>query len=348
MKIVAAWALGASLMTGAFAQSEPVYGTGRSVKDQGITLKGWGSGLIRETDETAYEGTFSIRISARNFFQGGRLILEKPVDLSAMKSDSDNMLMIALKVVDQLSGGGGAGGTGRPGVGSASGGGGRPGPGGSPSGGGGRPGEGGGGMGQPGGGPGGPPGGPPPGPGGRGQGTGSSGAVTAASEGIKQLRMIVTTTDGLKSEIYFPIQATKGTTGWDKVGVPLKAINGFERTNQIVKEVAFSSDSTGTFYVGEIAVSSDSTPITGDVPTMEYNLALGDTAEFTAQGYAGASRLRYTWDFDSTDGIQVDAEGQTIQRKFRKPGEFTVTVTISDAYGLKKPFTSTIKVTVNP
>ncbi len=44
----------------------------------------------------------------------------------------------------------------------------------------------------------------------------------------------------------------------------------------------------------------------------------------------------------------MDAEGQIVKRKFRVPGEYTITLTISDAFGLKQPFQTTIKVTVNP
>ena len=78
------------------------------------------------------------------------------------------------------------------------------------------------------------------------------------------------------------------------------------------------------------------------------NLALGDQVTFSGSGFGGATPLRYTWDFDSADGVGVDSEGQSVIRRFRKPGDYTITLTITDIYGLKKPYTTTIKVTVNP
>ena len=48
-----------------------LYAPARSIKSQKISLEGWGSGTIAETDGIAYEGMTSIRVSTRNFFQGG-------------------------------------------------------------------------------------------------------------------------------------------------------------------------------------------------------------------------------------------------------------------------------------
>jgi hypothetical protein len=168
---------------------------------------------------------------------------------------------------------------------------------------------------------------------------------------IKQLRMIVSTTDGKKSEIYIPVgtsQSAANALGWRSVAVPLQAINGFDRTNKIVDGIAFSADTYATVYVGEMNVMNDTTPIRGGVNADKLNLALGDEVKLTAWGDAGASVLQYQWDFDDRDGIQVDSEGQVVSRKFRKPGSFKVTLTISDLYGLKKPYVTSFPVTVNP
>jgi hypothetical protein len=101
-------------------------------------------------------------------------------------------------------------------------------------------------------------------------------------------------------------------------------------------------------YVGELRVVNDTTPITGEPNLRTLNLALGDEVAFSASGYGGSTILKYSWDFDDKDGIQEDAVGQSVRHKFRKPGPYTVTLTISDAYGLKKAYTTTIKATVNP
>jgi hypothetical protein len=355
----------ASLAGSAAAQSVSVlYSPARTAKDQGLTLRGWGSGLISETDETAYEGANSLRVSTRNFFQGGTIRFAKPIDLNQEFGEKANLLRLTYKVADGGAVGSGAGpGRGGPGEGlSGPGRGGAPGrgapggtsgPGGRPGGGpGGRPGGAGpGGFpgGAPGGGfPGGAPGGFAGGPQG---GLGSpGGGGQAATPAIKTLRAIVTTTDGKKSEAYVPVTSTAvNERGWATLAVPLQAITGLDRTNKQIQEIAFSADDTVTFYIGDLRVVSDTTPIRGETDIKgSLNIGATETRTFRAYGSGGASILRYTWDFDDADGIQVDAEGQTVRRRFRKPGTYTITLTVSDYFGLKEPYKTTLKVTVNP
>jgi hypothetical protein len=301
----------------AAAQGTVLYAPVRDIKDQGIQLQRWGSGTISQTDETAYEGTHSLRVSSRNFFQGGILHWERPVDLGKDFSDKSNMLRVVFKLAEGgvISPGGGGDRGGDPGLsGSASSG--RP------------PGQGG-----------------PPGLSGMGN-MGGGGSVQA---GLDQLRVIITTTDGKRSEAYVP--ASAGFTeerGWNSVAIPLQAIRGFDRTNKIVKSVALAPDQTATFYLGDLRVVNDTTPLRGEISPISLNIGAGQEVRLTATGSGGASILRYTWDFgDGTDGDQVDAEGQVITRRFRKPGTYTITVTISDFFGLKQPYKTTIRAVVN-
>ena len=71
MKLATTAVLAATLVGSAVAQGTILYAPVKLILDQGISVKGWGSGTIAETDETAYEGVRSIRISSRNYFQGG-------------------------------------------------------------------------------------------------------------------------------------------------------------------------------------------------------------------------------------------------------------------------------------
>lgn len=298
-----------------------VYMPQKSIGDQQISLRGWGSGTIAQTDELAYEGTNSIRVSSRNFFQGGIMTFGNPVDLSKEFGDKSNMLRLTLQVPDAKTtlggdpGGGGTGGV----VG---------------------PGKGGGSVGA-------------AGAAGAGVGAGQPAqnpgrsTTTSSQPPLTMVRMIVTTSDGLKSEAYVPISTSgKGERGWKNVAIPLSAITGFARTNKMVKEIALAGDSTATFYVGEIRTINDTTPITGEARIDRTNMALGDTGTLTAYGYGGASVLKYEWDFDS-DG-QVDAEGPYLKHRFRKPGDITITLMVSDVHGLKQPYKTTLKVKVNP
>lgn len=385
----------AALSTAAPAQaSTPIlYTPVKPASEQGIVVKGWGSGTGAETDEAAYEGVHSIRVSTRNFFQGAFISYATPISLGDQFGDRNNLLKLVLKTADA---GGAGSGSGMPGMGApGKGGAGMPGmggPGRGPGGGSGMPGMGGpgrgGGAGMPGGagrggsqggsmgsgmggpGMGGPGmGGPGQGPGrGGGMGPGGMGAPggpggmggmgggTSDTTSLKTVRVIVTTTDGKKSEAYMPISTSgAGERGWRTVAIPLQAIAGFERTNKTIKEIAFAGDVTTTFYVGDIRVVNDPTPIRADIlGRRTYNLALGDKVTFQGGGQGGSSVLEYVWDFDSTDGLQEDAIGQTITHQFRKDsqdlagGKYTVTLTVRDKFGLKKPATATVEVVVNP
>ncbi|MBV6458320.1 MAG: hypothetical protein HONBIEJF_01447 [Fimbriimonadaceae bacterium] len=325
-------ALAAGIAAIASAQvATGIYTAGRTLKDQGISVSSWGSGQITETDDIAVEGTTSIRISTRNYFQGGIIRFAKPVDLSQLYADKNNLLMLTVRLADSsvtLGSGGKTGGGSNSQPGSVgTGGGGKTGAG-NPGGignegstvGGGKTG---------------------------GSGTDSSVSVTAAP--LRSLRLIFTTSDGMKSECYVDaMTSAPNDRGWRNIAVPLQAIAGLGRTNKAISDIVISGDSTATFYLGEMVVINDSTPIYAELQNTDMNLALGDEVEFRGYGSAGSSVLVYSWDFDASDGVAVDAEGMTVKRKFRKPGKFVVTLTVSDKFGLKEPKTSKVTIEVNP
>lgn len=354
------WMTGMGVLATAIAfgqASTIIYAPVKMIKDQNIGLKSWGAGTAAETDEMAFEGAHSIRISTRNYFAGGLLQFGSPVALADKFADKNNLLRITYQAANanQVIGGGGKGSGGLGGAGGGAGGaaGGASGAGGLGGPGGGR---GPGGFGGPGG-QGVPPGGRGPGgfggpggqgvpPGGRGPGGQMPGSTTSAV--LKSMRLIVTTTDGKKSEAYIPVSTSSGSSAWRTAAIPLQAISGFDKTNKEVKEIAFAGDVTTTFYLGDLRVINDTTPITGDPNVRDLNLALGDSIDLGASGFGGSSILKYSWDFDDKDGIQEDATGQWVKKQFRKPGNFTITLTISDQFGLKKSYSTTIKAKVNP
>ncbi len=356
-------------MTGTHQAANTLYRPGVSLKDQSISLKSWGSGICSETEEDAFEGTSSIRVTTKNLFQGGILVWEKPVDLAGAFPDKANLLRITYKSLDSAVKSGGGVGPGGPGGPSGAGGKGGLGDGGesadqdsgqdnSPFGGegsaqggsppgGGRPGQGGG-----------------PGAGRPGQGglPGQGGGTSAATSTLKTMRIIIGTTDGKKSEALVPATTTIAINrGWKQAGVPLQAIKGFDKTNKIIKNISFSGDVSTAFYLGDIRVINDRTPIRAEPTFRTALININNTVTFSASGTGGSSVLKYSWDFDDADGIQSDAEGQNVKYRFRtasndlrnpssmRPnGEFTITLTVSDAYGLKDPYVTTIKVKVNP
>ena len=346
--------LAASMMAAAQGDGTTIlYRPGVPLTEQSISIKPWGGGICTETDDTAYEGTKSVRITTRNFYQGGTFTFGKNVDLATSFVDKNNLLRITYKSLDAATGsaGGGAGAVGGAGAGAA---GGRPGSGG-PGGLGGGPGAAGGGRGGPGA-AGGPSGGPSGGQGGPSGGVGGGGTVTP----LKSIRMIITTTDGKRSEAILPAATSSSNDrGWKQAGIPLQSIRGFDSTNKIIKSIGFAGDVSTAFYIGDMRVLSDKTPIRGEPNFRTLQTFKNAENIYSATGYGGSSVLKYTWDFDDADGIQVDAEGQAVRYKYRiasddasnpgsvrKDGVFIVTLTISDAYGLKEPYSTQIKVKV--
>ena len=325
-----------------------LYRPGVPLSEQSISVKSWGGGICTETDDTAYEGTKSIRVTTKNFYQGGTMLFGKNVDLAASFGDKNNLLRITYKSLDAATGStGGIGGSGRP----PAGGGGFGDGGGAIGGalGGGQGGRGGGGGSIPGGGAGG------PAFGGGGGGTGAAAPAT-----LKSIRMIITTTDGKRSEAVLPAATSSSNDrGWKQAGIPLQAIKGFQTTNKVISSVSFAGDVSTAFYIGDMRVLSDKTPIRGEPNIRTLQTFKNAENIYSATGYGGSSVLKYTWDFDDADGIQVDAEGQAVRYKYRiasddaanpgsirKDGVFIVTLTISDAYGLKEPYSTQLKVKV--
>jgi hypothetical protein len=342
-----------------------LYRPGVPLSEQSISVKSWGGGICTETDDTAYEGNKSIRITTKNFYQGGTMMFGKNVDLSASFADKNNLLRITYKSLDSATGTGAGG----------------------PNGGGARPPSGGGG-GRKGGGAGdgenetpfmgddegafefdSPFGGAPLGGGGQGTGQlgipggpsgGQSGGPQAATSTLKSIRLIVSTTDGKRSEAILPATTSSSNDrGWKQAGIPLQAIRGLADTNKIIKSVSFAGDVSTAFYVGDVRVLNDKTPIRGEPTFRTLQTERNATNVYAANGFGGSSVLKYTWDFDDADGIQVDAEGQAVRYKYRiasddqtnpstvrKDGVFIVTLTISDAYGLKEPYSTQLKVKV--
>ncbi|MBS1717078.1 MAG: hypothetical protein JSS72_05035 [Armatimonadetes bacterium] len=318
-----------------FAQDVSLFNPIRPAKDQGLTLKAWGSGTCVETDEAAFKGTRSIRIATRNFFQGGIMNFERPVDVSREYQDPALLFQIsftsppktgAFLFSNDLFADSSDFNTSFLGFGPAI------------SVGQGRSRRGG------------------------GDAEGSAPANAAESSTSKitvpglvlpsfdRMRVLIATTDNLRSEIYLEANTSFVLDhGWRQLAFPLSAVKGFDRTNKIIKSISISADQATSIYVGDMKFVKDVTPIQGDIADKgPINVGLGGEVDFKTYGYAGSTILRYEWCFDSDKGFEPDAEGGEVRHRFWRPGDYTVACRISDRYGLKKPLTVSVKVKVNP
>ena len=166
---------------------------------------------------------------------------------------------------------------------------------------------------------------------------------------MENMRIVIRTSDGKLSEAVLNFYSPSGFTNrWRRAGIPLQKIPGFMRTNQEVEAIMFAGDAPATFYVSEVRIVTDQTPIQGTLSHRDINVGFGQELALYALAEAGYTQLEYSWDFNDKDGIQEDASGQVVFHKFRIPGEFNITCTIRDKYGLKQPWVGKIAVTVNP
>jgi hypothetical protein len=374
LAVLAAACLVASLK--ASAQQELVIFKGDRPSDTGLILSGWGSGDIRESGEAVYIGSTSLQVVTQSFYQGGRIALQQPISLGDFVSDPHAYLLFQVRLPGGTGSlytagyGRGVGmglppGLGVPGMPST----GRLG--GAPTGAGRAAGRAGGMQGRMGGPPVDPGVGAPPSmggvPGAPGVGSGRrSGGVTGGVPGIpgyggyrggytaptmttrvmKQMRVVVVTDEGKQYEAVAPFEPPiTDQEGWFPIGIALGAFKGLSPDAKI-KEIRVFGDAYGVFYVGEIRVATDPTPITGDAGE-EQIVAANDLVRLEARASAGITPLKYSWDFDASDGIQEDAIGKVVTTRYRKAGEYIVTLTVTDVFGLKKPFVATTKVTVN-
>jgi len=318
----------------ASAQQEIVLFKGDKPADAGLVLSGWGSGDVRESGEAVYIGSTSLQVVTQSFYQGGRIALQQPVILGSFVDNPAAYLIFQVRLprgTGSLYTGGYGRGYGMPGMGAPPGVGGVPG---APSTGTGR---------RAGGTAGGYPGVPGYGYGGY---RGGYTAPTVTTRVMKQMRVVIVTTDGKQYEAVAPFEPPlTDQEGWFPIGIALGAFKGLPPDAK-VKEIRVFGDAYGVFYVGEIRVATDPTPITGDAGE-EQIVAANDLVRLEARASAGITPLKYSWDFDASDGIQEDAVGKVVTTRYRKPGEYIVTLTVTDIYGLKKPFVATTKVTVN-
>lgn len=332
---VAGMALGLAMALPAFAQriEIPIY-KGDPSQQAGIALMPWGSGDARDSEEYIRTGSRSIRITSHGAYQGAQLLLRRPVDIKSASQDPYAYLQFVLQLPEQQTRSGLRAGlpgglppdvmlglpSGIPGVTGRAGrtrSGGRRG----------RDDEFGMGLGL-------------------GAGTQRTGVVKPKP--LENIRVVLVTTDDRQIEVRLPTEnARPDNTGWTSLAVPLVTIPGLKESNGQIKEIRIFGDTPCTLYLGEARVVYDETPIRVD-PLAEVVVPANSTVTFTASAHAGASLLKYEWDFDTQGEFQPDAEGRVVKHKYRKSREtdYIVTLRVSDIYGIKKPVMVTTKVHV--
>lgn len=313
---------------------------GQPAAESGITLRSWGAGTIEDSSETTFVGSRSLKVLTRGTLSGGWVIFNTPVDLRADLNAPGKVMRFTLRFAGTGGAQGGmmSGPRGGPGVGAQ---------GGAPRGGPGFGGEGGGpeapgGLGSP--------GGP--------SGGGSGGQTTQPT--LRELRLIIETSDGQRTETTVPLQNLRtDESGWQSISVPLNAIEGLRETNGQIAKIGVFGDTTGIFYIGEISTLSEGGALQGYMGIQNtfgsvftsrsqerLSIASGDELIFFGVVEGVSTPVEYRWSFGD-DPSQVDGTGQVVRRRFPKRGTYTVRLTIVDPQGVRAPATAQIQIQVN-
>lgn len=293
----------------------PAIYNGETKQGAGLTLNAWGSGMIEENTKTVFNGSASLRIVTQGMYQGASLGFANSFSLAPYAADQTAYLQFTMQVPALAGGGAGDGG--------AASGGSRLGPG------------------DPGGFDG--PLGTPGAPGGRPR-PGATGAAQA-NRALENMRILLVTTRGRGMEFLLPMAYATTENGWKVLSIPVAKIPGMKADDAEIKEIRLFGDAVAVIYVGRIGIVQDSTPISIQ-PLDDKTVPRNERYVYKASAAAGPTPLKFSWDWNAADGIQEESEGRQAVHAYHKSGDYVVTVTASDIYGIKAPKSVTFKVHV--
>ena len=157
---------------------------------------------------------------------------------------------------------------------------------------------------------------------------------------ITDLRLSFTFADGRQSDILRPLPDVSDAVageGWYSVNVPVSALNLGGGAAPLLKSVTVGGDHYGVFFVGRIKLGTDTPTLAVTIDGPETVLP-GQPVALSAQGGGAFSALKYSWDLDEGNEVPDQPSGQAVTARYFEGGQdHTVTVTVTDLDGLRKP-----------
>ncbi len=161
-----------------------------------------------------------------------------------------------------------------------------------------------------------------------------------------KIRFVFVSDTGATVEVAEPTGAIDPDDNWMRLAVPMSKLKGKEDAKEFrVKRLMIFADTPVTFYLGSMKLVTDTEPIKVD-PIDPRTVAIMDPQYFVASAKGGVSSLTYSWDYDNSNGIQSECADRIAKTVYTKGGDYTVTLTVSDADGIKAPVTVTTVITV--
>ena len=161
------------------------------------------------------------------------------------------------------------------------------------------------------------------------------------------VRFVFVSDNGLSVAAEEPTNPLDPDDNWCRVAVPLAKFKVAGDPQEFkLKRLLVFTDLPTTLYLGEIKLVTDTTPIKVE-PLSSQVVIIYDEVLFPAKASGGVSSLKYSWDYDASNGIQEETTGPIGRYTYVRGGEFKVTLTVSDADGIKQPVSVTTTVSVN-
>ena len=161
-----------------------------------------------------------------------------------------------------------------------------------------------------------------------------------------KVRFVFISDDGMSISTEEPTNPVDSDDGWVRIAVHMAKFKTKEDlTSFRLKKLLIFANMPTTFYLGEMKLLTDTTSIKAD-PLDPRTIAIMDPQFFVANADGGVSSLKYSWDFNSSNGIQTEASDKVAKYVYMRGGDFTVTLTVSDADGIKDPVTVSTVITV--
>lgn len=295
-------------LIGGSVSAEVMLFKGDPLYSSNISVGGWGSGTAVEASDRVLEGSRSIKITTQGLHEGARIDFRNPVEILSEPVDDGDYLQFDFSFTTVALGTSGFGAT--PGM---------MGPPGMP------------GM----------PGMPQPNPG---YYYGMENVPRQTK--VNVIRLVIQSADGKSVEATQDVPQNE-EDGWYRVSIPFKHMGLKQGDSFRISRVLVFTDVPDTFYLGKIGTIRDNASITASIESDEEVVAIYDVVTLRAEAEGGACALNYSWNFGDNGPDGTDATGNIVTHRYKKAGDYTVKLTVSDGWGMKKPVTSTMQVTVN-
>ncbi|MDQ2799587.1 MAG: hypothetical protein M3Y13_08100 [Armatimonadota bacterium] len=181
---------------------------------------------------------------------------------------------------------------------------------------------------------------------------------------VTKLRLQLMFADGRQADVVRPISETADAAageGWYSVNVPLSTLNLSGAADPMLKSMTIGGDHYGVFFIGRIQLATDKPTLNFTIDGPDH-IPAGVPIKLIAKGDPGLSVVKYDWNLGADSGVPDpatdttapaagipamtvlarSANDDTIVVQYSTAGEdHTITLTVTDTDGLKKPVTVT-------